>query len=77
MPDVTMTVKGYFTLAEDWEREALLIEQSPHIEGDDWAQGIRDCKANARRARDAAYRLLGVPKTDGEQRHMGEIMADF
>lgn len=77
MVEIRMTVKGYFALAEDWEREALLIKQSPHVEGDDWAQGWRDCKQNARRAREAAYKLLGVPTVDSEQRHMGEIMADF
>lgn len=75
--NLVMTVKGYFAIADDYEREAAELKHRG--EGGEWHFSVeyKVLMEAARRSRNSAYKLLGVPTVDDEQRHMGEVMADF
>jgi hypothetical protein len=77
MPDMMMTVKGYFALAQDFEEEAAAIKANAAVNGGSYIQEFAACKAAAMRCRNSAYKLLGTSTVTNDQRHMGEVMADF
>jgi hypothetical protein len=77
MPDMMITVKGFFALAQDFEEEAAALKALHVFAGEDWLPRFAACKAAAMRCRNSAYKLLGTPTVTDDQRHMGEMMADF
>lgn len=77
MPDIVMTVKGYFALAEDYEAQAYQWNYLGVQTGSDYEAEYNICMDSAQRCRISAYKLLGETQMTEIQKHMSEWMADF